>query len=256
MCRALVLTGLLGVLWSTGCGREAKPGPARLTVAAAANLTGVFDEAGRLFQQHTGTEVVFSFGSTVQLSQQIEYGAPFDLFASADTEHIDQLISSGKIEKESRAIYALGQLALWTPFDDTGVRGLKDLAKPKIRYIAVAQPELAPYGRATMEALQSAGLWDILRPKVVYANSINMAKQVASSGNADAAFTAYSLVMSEKGSVVKVDPKLHRPIQQALGVVTASQHRASAEKFRDFLLGVEGRALLERSGYLAPGGQP
>lgn len=234
------------------CGSPREPEPA-LTVAAAANLTDVFGEVGRAFQAKTGIAVVFSYGSTAQLSQQIENGAPFDLFASADREHVDSLVASKKLTADSRAIYALGQLALWIPNGDkSGVRELKDLAGPQIRFIAVAQPELAPYGRAAVETLKNARLWEISRPKLVYANSISMAKQMATTGNADAALTAYSLLLGASGLVVKVDPGLYRPIEQALAIVASSPRIQDAARFRSFLLGPEGRTILSQRGYLLP----
>jgi molybdate transport system substrate-binding protein len=226
---------------------------AKLTVAAAANLTDVFAGMGRAFQEKTGVELIFSYGSTAQLAQQIDNGAPFDLFAAADTEHVDSLVSTRKLLGESRAVYALGQLALWIPRgEETGVRELKDLAGQAVRFVAVAQPDLAPYGQATIEALRNAGLWESVRPKVVYANSISQAKQLATSGNADAAFTAYSLVLNDRGSVLKVDPRLYHPIEQALAIVASSARSKEANQFRSFLLGPEGRGILSKNGYLLP----
>lgn len=239
----LCATGLLGSCSQT---------PAKLTVAAAANLTDVFGEVGRAFQAKTGVEVIFSYGSTAQLAQQIENGAPFDLFASADREHVDSLVASQKLTSDSRAIYASGQLALWVPKDEKGVRELKDLTGRQVRVIAVAQPELAPYGQAAMEALKNAHLWDAVQPKLVYANSISMAKQLAASGNVDATFTAYSLVLHDTGTILKVDPSLYRPIEQALAIVASSGRLEQAKQFRSFLLGPEGRAILLKSGYLLP----
>lgn len=225
----------------------------KLTVAAAANLMDVFGEVGRVFQAKTGVEVVFSYGSTAQLATQIDNGAPFDLFAAADAEHVDSLVMTRKLTRDSRAIYALGQLALWMPEgEQSGVHELKDLAGKEIRFIAIAQPELAPYGQATVEVLKGAGLWDAVQPKLVYGTSISMAKQYAASGSANAAFTAYSLVLHEKGTVLKIDPKLYRPIEQAMGIVAASAHQEEAKQFRSFLLGAEGRAILASNGYLLP----
>jgi molybdate transport system substrate-binding protein len=230
-----------------------RPADAKLTVAAAANLMDVFGEVGRAFQAKTGVEVIFSYGSTAQLATQIENGAPFDLFAAADTEHVDSLAGTRKLIGESRAIYALGQLALWIPEGGpSGVHELKDLAGPQIRFIAIAQPELAPYGAATVEILKGAGLWDAVQPKLVYGTSISMAKQFAASGSANAAFTAYSLVLHEKGTVLKIDSHLYKPIEQALGIVAASAHMAAAKEFRSFLLSAEGRTILANSGYLLP----
>jgi molybdate transport system substrate-binding protein len=246
----LCVAALLG-----SCGpRRASEPAATLTVGAAANLTDVFGEVGRAFKAKTGIDVVFSYGSTAQLAQQLDNGAPFDLFAAADTEHVDSLVSSRKLTSDSRAIYALGQLALWIPKggEQSGVRELKDLAGQQVRYIAVAQPALAPYGQATIEALTNARLWDAVQPKVVYANSISQARQMAASGNADAAFTAYSLVLHEGGTIVKIDPHLHHPIEQAMAIVASSARIGDAKQFRSFLLGAEGRNILAKWGYLLP----
>ena len=236
------------------CDAPRAPEPAtKLTVAAAANLTDVLGEIGSTFKAKTGVEVVFSYGSTAQLAQQIENGAPFDLFASADTEHVDSLVSTHKLIGDSRAVYALGQLALWIPNgEQDGIRQLKELTAKRIRFIAVAQPELAPYGHAAVEALKNARLWEMLQPRIVYANSISMAKQLAATGNADAAFTAYSLVLHDRGTALKVDPHLYRPIEQALAIVVASSRIEEAKRFRSFLLGDEGRRILAKSGYLLP----
>jgi len=164
----------------------------------------VLGEVGQAFKAKTGVEVILSYGSTAQLSTQIENGAPFDVFAAADTEHVDSLVAAGKVIGDSRAIYALGQLALWIPEGgSSGVHELKDLAGPQIRFIAMAQPELAPYGRATVEVLNHAGLWNAVQPKLVYGTSISMAKQFAASGSANAAFTAYSLVLNDKGTILR-----------------------------------------------------
>lgn len=229
-----------------------RPTDSKLTVVAAANLTDVFGEVGREFHAKTGVEVIFSYGSTAQLATQIDNGAPFDLFAAADTEHVDSLVATRKLMGDSRAIYALGQLALWIPEGGPAIHELKDLAGKDVRFIAIAQPELAPYGAATVEVLKGAGLWDSVQPKLVYGTSISMAKQFAASGSANAAFTAYSLVLHEKGTILKIDPHLHKPIEQAMGIVAASSHLKEAKQFRAFLLGSEGRTILKNSGYLLP----
>ena len=233
--------------------RTPPPAEETLTIAAAANLTDVLGEIGQAFEAKTGIKVIFSYGSTAQLATQIENGAPFDLFAAADTGHVDALVAVHKLTSESRAVYALGQLALWIPDgEQTGVRELKDLAGKQIRFVALAQPELAPYGQAAVDVLKGAGLWDSVQPKLVYGTSISMAKQYAASGSANAAFTAYSLVLHEKGTVLKIDSHLYKPIQQALGIVAASPHIEEARQFRSFLLGDEGRTILANNGYQLP----
>ncbi len=246
---------LCAAAFLASCGSSQRtPAPAsKITVAAAANLTDVFAEVGAAFKAQTGIDVVFSYGATAELAQQIDNGAPFDLFAAADTEHVDSRVASQKLVGDSRAIYAKGQLALWIPSGEpSGIKNLKDLTSPKIHFIAVAQPKLAPYGQAAVDALTTAHLWEPLQHKVVYANSISMAKQLAATGNADASFTSYSLVLHEKGTVLKVDPSLYKPIEQAMAIVGASSRKPEAQKFRSFLLGADGRAILAKSGYLLP----
>lgn len=240
------------VLFSS-CGPGPAGPPGSLTVAAAANLSEVFAEAGRKFREQTGIDATFSYGSTAQLAQQIENGAPFDVFAAADTGHVDSLVKSGKALAGSRAVYALGQLVLWMPRgEESGVRNLAGLRGGHVRFVAIAQPDLAPYGEASVEALRNAGLWEAIQPKVVYANNISQARQLAASGNADAAFTAHSLVLHDQGSVLSVDPSLYRPIEQAVAIIAGSRRQAEAQKFREFLLGTEGRRILAASGYTLP----
>ena len=171
-----------------------------LTVAVAANLSSVIGEIGLLFESETGTHIVCSFGSTGNLAKQIEQSAPFDVFAAADTEHIEALDKKDLLVAGTVAIYARGRLALWAPGSTrTHIAAIEDLTKPSVRFVAIARPESAPYGRASVEALQALKLWRAVQPKVVYAENITMAKQYAQTGNADASFTAYSLVFREPG---------------------------------------------------------
>ena len=245
--RSVLATSLV-LLMSCSQSRPA-PGP-QITVAAAADLTQVFTEVGRAFTAQTGVKVVFSFGSTAKLATQIENGAPFDLYAAADTEHVDSLVTSRKLIGESRAVYALGQLAVWMPRGGMGT--LEDLARSDVRFIAIAQPESAPYGKAAVEAMKRAGLYERLRGKLVYAENVNQAKQLVATGNADAAFTAFSLVLHERGTVMKVDRGLYRTMVQAAGVVSDSPRSNDATRFRTFLLSLEGRKILADGGYLTP----
>ena len=233
------------------CGREpetdAQP---ELTVAAAANLTGVFGEIARAFEASQNVPVVFSFAATGDLTRQIENSAPFDVFAAADIEHIDQLNKKGLLVPGTAKVYARGTLALWAPPDGrAAIKSLQDLAKPGVRFVAIAKPDIAPYGLAAVESLKALKLWSAVEPKVVYAENINMSKQYASSGNADAAFTAYSLVLHDKGSAIVVDPKLYRPIDQAMGVLKSSKHQDLARRFEDFVTNGPGVAILRRWGY-------
>ena len=238
------------VLICVGC--APRPGAPGITVAAAANLTDAFQAIAGRFETSAGVHVVLSFAATGDLTRQIENAAPFDVFAAADTSHIDQLDREGLLTPGTKSIYARGRLALWTPpGGSVHIRSLQDLAGPQVRFVAIAKPEIAPYGAAAVESLRKLDLWDRVGPKVVYAENISMAKQYASTYNADASFTAYSLVIHAGGNTLLVDESLHAPIDQGMAVIRASPKQAMALKFLHFVLGAEGRKILERYGYAA-----
>ncbi|MBI4902996.1 MAG: molybdate ABC transporter substrate-binding protein [Acidobacteria bacterium] len=242
---------LLAALALAGC-RHSDPKASTLHVAAASNLMEVFREIAKRFTALTGTPVTFSFGSTAQLAKQCEDGAPYDLFAAADNEHVTALGGKGVLLPSTCAVYARGRLALWIPNPEIGVNVIADLARPDVRVISIASPKSAPYGRAAVETLKALNLWARVEPKVVYGTSISMAKQYAASGNADAAFTAYSLVLRERGTILPINEQLHGRIEQSLGILKSSPHLAEANRFRDFLLGKDGRKQLAMLGYLLP----
>ena len=246
MSRAAFLI-ILSVL--NACGPTASS-QQELTIAAAANLTAVFQKLGHQFETETAIHPVFSFASTAQLAQQVENSAPFDVLAGADAAHIDELDRKGFLVPGTKAVYATGILALWIPpHSGAAVSRVEDLTSPEVRVIAVANPELAPDGRASIESLDRAGILANVKSKIVYAENINMARQYGISNNADAVFTAYSLVLHEGGTVIKVDEKLHHPIAQELGIVAKSKHQDAARKFVAFLLTGAGRSVLMSSGY-------
>jgi molybdate transport system substrate-binding protein len=229
--------------------QEHKP----LTVAAAANLTDVFAEVATRFQAQTGIAVVYSFGATANLTMQAEHAAPFDVFAAADVVHIDQLDREGLLVAGSKAVYARGRLVLWVPPGSRAhVERVEDLKGGDVKIVAIANPKLAPYGAAAVESLQKLGLWGALEPKVVYAETISAAKQFAATGNADVAFTAWSLVLRSGGNAIPISADLHAPIDQAVGILRSSDQQGQARRFVDFLLGKPGREILERYGYELP----
>lgn len=257
------LTGLVAVLiLVTGCaprgpggggapGNGAGDAARPLTVAAASDLHFAFSEIGKLFTEETGVEVTFTFGASGSLARQIENGAPVDLFAAADTAYVDHLIEAGAILPDSRRVYALGHLVLAAgaaaPVDD-----LEDLLDPAIRHLAVANPDHAPYGRAAREALESAGLWEVLQPKLVLAENVRQALQYVETGNADAGLVPRSLADVPDITFVAVDPSLYAPLEQTLGIVAGSPREAEARRFVELVTGPEGRAVLERYGFGLP----
>ena len=235
----------LPALLLTAC---AQPAPG-LHVAAASNLGHTLTTLSAAFTKSTGIPVIPSLGATAQLATQIENGAPFDVFLSADEQHIDTLIRNHAAQPESRAIYARGRLAVWTA-DKPTPASPADLTSVKI--IAIAKPELAPYGAAAVEALQRLNLWPALQPRVVYASSVATAKQYADTGNADAAFTALSLVVNQPGHYFVIDAQLHQPLNQALCIPGRAPQPQQAARFTAFMKSPQAQAILKAAGYQTP----
>jgi molybdate transport system substrate-binding protein len=231
-----------------------QPTPQELVVAAAANLTDAFGEIGPRFASKTGIRVVFSFGATAELAKQIENGAPFDVFAAADTEHVDSLDRAGLLTPGTRALYARGRLVLWLPAGSTlKVERIEDIAAKQFDRISIAKPDVAPYGQAAVESLQKLGIWNEIEPKVVYAQNVSQAKQYAATGNAEVAFIPLALVKPGEGTYIEISESLHRPINQALGVIKSSTKQEAARQFVAFVLSPEGQQLLIAKGYSIPG---
>lgn len=194
--------------------------------------------------------MTFSFGATADLARQIENGAPFDVFASADVEHVERLNGLGLITPGTNKVYARGRLVLWIPPGSTlAVGSLEDLARPEVERVAVAKPDVAPYGRAAVEAMRALNLWTQIEPKVIYGQNVSQARQYAATGNAEAAFIPRALVKPNEGRIIEVDERLHHPIDQAIAVVKDSHQHDAAQSFVSYVLGPEGQALLERFGY-------
>ncbi|HEX8709369.1 MAG TPA: molybdate ABC transporter substrate-binding protein [Pyrinomonadaceae bacterium] len=249
-----LLAVALSILAAAGCAHRERSGEEtgslELNVAAASNLTAAFEELGKQFTAQTGVRVVFSFGATVELSKQIENGAPFDVFAAADVEQVDALNRSGLVSPGTNHLYARGRLVLWTPPESPHtINRLEDLTRAEIERVAIAKPDLAPYGRAAIEALRALNLWAQVEPKVVYGQNVSQARQYAATGNAEAAFIPRALVKAGEGSFVEVDERLHGPINQAVAVIRDSPRQEAARRFVAYLLSPEGQGLLERYGY-------
>ncbi len=221
-----------------------------LIVAAAANLTDAFAEVGPRFTNKTGIRVVFSFGATADLEKQIENGAPFDVFAAADTEHVEQLERKGLLTPGTRALYARGRLVMWLPpGSNSKVERIQDITAKAFERIAIAKPDVAPYGRAAVESLQSLGIWNQIEGRVVYAQNVSQAKQYVATGNAEIAFLPLALVKPGEGSYFEVSEETHQPIDQALGIIKDTTKQMAAQQFVTFLLSDEGQEILSKKGY-------
>ncbi len=246
MFRLLIFV-LVFLLISCNSSQNFKLESQTLTIAAAANLETVLTEIGKDFQTETKIKPIFSFGATGNLAKQIENGAPFDLFLAADVKTIDLLIAKNHVINSSKKVYARGRLVLYYA-DSITINRLTDLTKSEFKQVAIASPELAPYGLAAKQALQNIGIWSNIEKKIVYAENVNMALQYAKTGNVQAAFVARSLV-TDQDKYLLIDENLHSPLDQALAVVTRSKNKELAEKFTLFLATQKSKTLLEKFGY-------
>ena len=247
-----VLALLTTLAFGWACHR-ANNQPQEITVAAAADLTNAFKELGREFEVTNKIKVVFVFGSTGLLTRQIENGAPMDLFAAANVSYIDQLAQQGLIVPGTKQVYARGRITLWTTADSPlKIENIADLTRPEVKRIAIANPDHAPYGLAAKQALQSAGVWDTVKPKLVFGDNIRQTLQYAETGNVDVAIVALSLSQESKGRWTLVPEQLHQPIDQALAVIKTTRNEAAARAFASFVSGPRGREILQKYGFAFP----
>lgn len=254
---AILVTCLVALLAACGGASPASPAEPTLTVSAASDLTPAFQEIGRLFEQETGVKVVFNFGSTGQLTQQIELGAPVDVFAAANVAFIEELEQQGLILPDTKALYARGRIILWQRADSAlPVETIEELARPGIKRIAIANPDHAPYGMAARQALQSAGLWDAVEPKLVLAENVRQALQYGETGNVDVAIVALSLSVGSDGRWALVPEELHQPLDQALAVIKGTGMEPAARRFAAFINSPQGRDIMRKYGFILPGEAP
>jgi len=183
------------------------------------------------------------------LAQQIENGAPYDVFLSADERLVRELAAQGKLIPGSVAVYATGRLGLWSAHETPG--SLDALLGSKLRLIAIANPEHAPYGAATRALLERAGLWTRLQPKIVLAENVRQAYEYASTGNADAVITSWTLLRNKSGAEL-LPASGHPPIRQAGGAVAGTRRESEARAFLRFLVSPAGQAILLAGGLFPP----
>jgi molybdate transport system substrate-binding protein len=218
-----------------------------LSVAAAADLSAVEPELAQAFEKaNPNLKVRFVTEASAMLAQQIENGAPYDVFLSANAQFADRLASSGKLGQP--ASYASGRLALlWR---DGKHHSVNELTGNSVRFIALANPKLAPYGVAAQQALEHAGLWSKIKAKVVYGENVRQTLQLFDSGNADAVVTSDGLVSDRNPQLIPAD--WHQPIIQKAGIVSASPKQKEAALFLQFLLGPTAQAIFARHGFGKP----
>lgn len=231
----------------------ASPPPA-LTVFAASDLAFAFQELVPRFERAVGAKVTLVLGSSGNFARQIEHGAPADVFFSADEQFVDRLVERGLVIRETRALYGQGRLALATAkAAGLTLADLRQLRDPRVRRVAIANPAHAPYGRAAEAALRTAGVWDAVKPKLVFAENVRHALQYVQLGAVEAGIVALSIARVPEIEWAPIDPTLHAPLNQAAGVVRRSARPELGLAFIQFVNGPDGRPVMKRYGFLLPG---
>jgi molybdate transport system substrate-binding protein len=226
-----------------------------ITVAAASDLSFAVPQLAEQFAQQTGHHVRPVFGSSGNLFAQIQNGAPYDVFLSADTSYPRKLLSAGQAIAGSYYVYAVGRLALYVRADsplDLNKLGIQALLAPSVHRIAIANPEHAPYGRAAVAALQHFGIYQRLKSELVLGENVSQTAQFVLSGNAQVALTALSVARAQSGKFALVPEEAHPPIQQAAVLIQNSPNPEIARSFIRFLASPEAQATLQHFGFQAP----
>lgn len=260
MSRSRSLVGL-AALAIGGCGPPAITPlalPDEVLVAAASDLREVLPEIVAAFEKQYHAKVTITFGSSGQLAEQIRNGAPFDLFLAANRGFVAELAEEGFVVRESVAPYATGALTLAVgPGCGPAVPRLDELAADtRIRHVAIAHPDLAPYGAAARQALERAGAWAGLAPKIAPVDTVDQAAQVVATGAAEAGLVSVAGAEARGLAHVPVDPSLYDPLVQYLGLATAAAERSAPRRFAAFLNSPTARAAFAARGFGPPGSTP
>ena len=245
-------------------GETPSPPPIReVRIAAAADLKFALDAVLAATAASTrGIRPAVTYGSSGSFYAQIENGAPFDLFLSADAEYPRRLAAKGLADGEP-FLYAVGRIALWVPASsrlDLGALGLRALLDPSVRKVAIANPRHAPYGRAAEAAMTSLGILDAVKEKLVLGENVAQAAQFVQSGAADAGVIALSLAlapqMRSSGRYVEIPPESYPRMDQGGIVSRGAREPAAARAVRDALLGSRAREVLKEYGFFLPAPVP
>jgi molybdate transport system substrate-binding protein len=229
-----------------------------IVVAAASDLQIVLPSLLSGFEKATAIKATVSFGSSGNFLAQIQNGAPFDVFFSADVDYPRRLVAAGQADGDTLYAYATGQLVLWTR-TDSGIdvrKGMAVLRDARVRRIAVANPDLAPYGRAAVAALKTGGVYEQVRDKLVFGENISQTAQLAQSGNADVGLLAHSLavgaVLKASGTFIDIPSNAYPPVVQAAVLVSASRNKEAGRALLQYLKGAEARQTFAAFGFGAP----
>lgn len=225
--------------------------PRKLVVAAASDLKFALDSVVADFQlRQRDIAIVTTYGSSGKFFEQISHGAPYDIFFSADRVYPDRLVQSGK-SGAAPQVYGKGRLAIWSRKADVS-RGFQSLQQKSVNKISIANPVHAPYGQRAVEALKSAGLYDEVKPRLVFGENISQAAQFITTGAADAGIIALSLALSPAmadGHYYLVPADMHTPLEQAVVILKRAADNNDARIFQDFVLGDRAKAILAYFGF-------
>lgn len=229
-----------------------------ISVAAASDLQYAFTELGERFENDTGTHVIFKYGSSGLLASEIEGGAPFDVYGSANKAFTLDLVDKDRLIEDSTRLYSNGRIVLATRRNSTFKPViLEDLRDKRIVKIAIANPSHAPYGIAGREALVNSGVWEDVKGKLIYGKNVRDTLELVEMGEADAGIVALSLVVNGADHGVHVDyypidMELYNPLEQTMGVVQGTLKEKSARAFIGYVTSPEGQEILERYGFSVP----
>lgn len=231
-----------------------------ITIAAAADLKFAMDEIVQLFRAARPQDrIEVIYGSSGKFHTQIQRGAPFDLYFSADIAYPRELEKAGHAAGPTRP-YAIGRIVLWSNSRDASRMTLADLLDPSIRRIAIANPRHAPYGKRAEEALRAAGLWERVEPKLVMGENIAQTAQFVQTGNAQVGLIALALALNptlaQAGGHALIDDRLHEPLEQGFVVTKRAAGNPLAAAFADFMGGPQARAVMTRHGFVLPAEAP
>ncbi len=249
--RALSLAVLFGLSGGLCAAQE-------ITVAAAADLQFVMQDVGVRFQSETGKSVKMIYGSSGNFTQQLQNGAPFDMFFSANLDYPKQLDAAGLTEPGTFYQYAIGKIVVWVPNDSKLdlSSGLKALLDPSIKKIAIANPQHAPYGKAAVAALQKENLYDQVKDKFVLGENISQTASFVASGSADVGMIALSLALSpnmkDKGRYAEVPGDDYPAIEQACVIIRSSKNKDVARQFLKFIQSPPIKELFKKYGFAIP----
>jgi molybdate transport system substrate-binding protein len=228
-----------------------------IRVAAAADLQYALADLALQYEKHSATKLAVTYGSSGNFYAQIQNGAPFDLYFSADVAYPQKLVEAGLAERDSLYSYARGRIVLWVARDfplDPALLEWKTLEEVRVQKIAIANPEHAPYGAAAVAALKKAGMYEKVQSKFVYGENISQTAQFVQSSGAQVGIVALSLAISpamRDGKRWEIPQELYPPLNQAVVMLKSAQNQSAARAFLEFLKTDAARATLKRYGFTA-----